>query len=111
MPLRIYLMLLKKKMIRRTKKTKKEIVVYKYSQLGRGPLHEAVIVNGLPFFLKYDHNTQTSELVEKIEENIRILIPPNEENYPSFPPYSFQSNEELEFFMQKAREVTKRSTL
>ena len=92
---------------KRNKKTKKEIVVYKYSQLGRGPLHEAVIVNGLPFFLKYDHNTQTSELVEKIEENIRILIPPNEENYPSSPPYSFQSNEELEFFMQKAREVTK----
>ena len=56
--------------------------------------------------MKYDYNTQTSELVEKIEENVRILIPPNEENYPSSPPYSFQSNEELEFFMQKAREVT-----
>jgi hypothetical protein len=88
------------------KKTKPEIVVYKYSQSGRGSLHEAVIVNGLPFFLKYDHDTQTFELVENIEENSRILISPNEENYPSSPSYSFQSNEELEFFMQKAREVT-----
>jgi hypothetical protein len=89
------------------KKTKKEITVFKYSQMGRGPLHEAVIVNGLPFFLKYDHITKTFELVEKIEENSRILIPPQEENYPSSPPYSFHSNEELEFFMQKARQVTK----
>ena len=89
------------------KKTKKkEIIVFKYSQLGRGPLHEAVIVNGLPFFLKYDHDTQTFELVENIEENSRILIPPNEENYPSSPAYSFESNEELAFFMQKAKEVT-----
>jgi hypothetical protein len=85
---------------------KKEIPVFKYSQLGRSQLHEAVIVNGLPFFLKYDHITQEPELVENIEENSRILIPPNEENYPSSPPYSFESNEELAFFIQKARQVT-----
>ena len=45
------------------------------------------------------------ELVEKIEESSRILKPPKEEEYP-YIPYSFESNEELEFFMQKAREVT-----
>ena len=36
---------------------KTEFVVYKYSQLGKGELHEAVIVNGLPFFLKYDNKS------------------------------------------------------
>ena len=68
-------------------------------------LHEAVIVNGLPFFIKYNHNSNTFELVEKIEENSRILRPPNKEEYP-YTPYEFESNEELEFFMQKAKEVT-----
>ncbi|MGH9982060.1 MAG: hypothetical protein ACRD6U_10965 [Nitrososphaeraceae archaeon] len=87
-------------------KSKKEVVVFKYSQMGKGPLHEAIIVDGLPFFLNYHHITNTFELVEKIEESSRILIPPNEENYPSSPAYSFESNEELAFFMQKAREVT-----
>jgi hypothetical protein len=84
----------------------KGVIVFKYSKMGRGLLHEAVLVNGLPRFLKYDHIPQTFELVEKIEESSRILIPPNEENYPSSPAYSFESNEELAFFMQKAREVT-----
>jgi hypothetical protein len=67
--------------------------------MGKIPLHEAVIVNRLPFFMKYDVSSQTFELVEKIEENSRTLIPPNEENYPSSPPYSFDSREELEFLL------------
>ena len=86
-------------------KTKEDFVTYKYSQMGKGELHEAIIVNGLPFFLKYNHNSNTFELVEKNEENSRILRPPNIEEYP-YTPYSFDSNEELNFFMQKARKVT-----
>ncbi|HET7642545.1 MAG TPA: hypothetical protein VFK40_03470 [Nitrososphaeraceae archaeon] len=88
------------------KKPKQEYTVFKCSQNGKIPLHEAVIVNRLPFFMKYDVSSQTFELVEKFEENNRILVPPNEENYPSSPPYSFDSREELEFFMLKARIVT-----
>jgi hypothetical protein len=86
-------------------KSKREFVTYKYSQMGKGELHEAVIVNGLPFFLKYNHITNALEMVEKIEENSRILRPPNIEEYP-YTPYEFESNEELGFFMEKAREVT-----
>ncbi|HEX2408368.1 MAG TPA: hypothetical protein VHJ38_14280, partial [Nitrososphaeraceae archaeon] len=86
-------------------KTEREFVVYKYSQMGKGPLHETVIVDGLPFFIKYNHNLNTFELVKKIKENSRILRPPNIEEYP-YTPYSFDSNEELHFFMQKAREIT-----
>jgi hypothetical protein len=86
-------------------KEKREIPIYKYSQLGKGSLHEAVIVNGLPFFVRYDHDTQTFELVEKIEENSRILRPPNVEEYP-YTPYEFESNDEIHFFIQKAKEIT-----
>ena len=45
------------------------------------------------------------ELVENIEENSRVLRPPEREEYP-YTPYEFESNEELAFFMQKAREIT-----
>ena len=81
-------------------------VVYKYSQMGRGPLHEAVLFKRLPLFIKYDHDTQTFELVENIQEYIRVLRPPNEDEYP-YTPYSFESYDELNFYIQKAREVTK----
>lgn len=37
------------------KESKQEFVVNKYSEIGKGPLHEAIIVNGLPYFVKYDH--------------------------------------------------------
>ncbi|MGE0242602.1 MAG: hypothetical protein AB7F53_01760 [Nitrososphaeraceae archaeon] len=87
------------------KKNKKEVTTFKYSQMCKGQLHEAVIINGLSFFLKYDHSTNTFELVENIEENSRILRPPQREEYP-YTPYEFESNEELSFFMQKAMEVT-----
>jgi hypothetical protein len=86
-------------------KPKHEIPIYKYSQNGKGELHEAVIVNGLPFFVKYDHTTNTFELIEKIEENSRILRPPQREEYP-YIPYEFESNEDLAFFMQKASQIT-----
>jgi hypothetical protein len=87
-------------------RSKRKIPIYKYSQLGKGILHEAVIVNRLPFFIKYENITKTFELLENIEENSRILRPPNLEEYP-YTPYEFESNEELAFFMQKARQVTK----
>ena len=38
-------------------KSKREFVTYKYSKMGKGQLHEAVIVNGLPFFVKYNHES------------------------------------------------------
>ena len=88
-------------------KPKREFVTYKYSQMGKGSLHEAVIVNGLPFFIRYNNNdvTNTFELIEKIEENSRILRPPNIEEYP-YTPYQFESNDELALFLAKAKQVT-----
>ena len=86
-------------------KQKREFVTYKYSQMGKGPLHEAVIVNGLPFFIKYDHESKQFELVENIIENSRILRPPNIEEYP-YTPYEFESNDDLNFYLEKARQIT-----
>jgi hypothetical protein len=72
---------------------------YKYSKPG---LHEAAIVNGLPFFLKYDLATDRVMTVEKIEENSRVLIPPNVEEYP-YTPYEFASAEELQQYLETAK--------
>jgi hypothetical protein len=76
-----------------TEKPKREFVTYKYSQLGKGSLHEAVIINGLPLFIKYNQNSKEIELIEKIEENNRILRPPEIEEYP-YTLYAFESNDE-----------------
>ena len=76
------------------KKPKREFVTFKYSQMGKGELHEAVIVNGLSFFVKYNHESKEFELKEKIEENTRILRPPEGEESP-YNPYEFSSLNEI----------------
>ena len=80
-----------------TKKNQKEkrvFVTYKYSQLGRGELKEAVLISDLPSFIKYRRETKEFELEEKIEEKNRILRPPEREEYP-YTPYEFSSLEEI----------------
>jgi hypothetical protein len=72
-------------------KQKPEFVTFKYSQMGKGDLHEAVLVNGLPFFTKYNCDSRQLELVEKIEENSRILRPPEREEYP-YTTYEFETS-------------------
>jgi hypothetical protein len=89
-----------------TAKSKRQFVIYKYSEMGKGSLHEAIIVNGLPFFIKYYNNKNKFELVENIEENNRTLRPPQGEEESPYTPYSFESNEELEFYIQKARQIS-----
>jgi hypothetical protein len=84
----------------------KQISVYKYSELGKGQLHEAILVKKIPYFAKYNRISQTVELVENIPEIYRILRPPREEEYP-YTPYSFESFEELDFYIQKAKQITK----
>lgn len=84
---------------------KREFVTYKYSQMGKGELHEAALVNNLPSFIKYNNTTEKIELVEKVEENSRILRPPEREEYP-YTPYAFESRKELESFIQKANHMT-----
>jgi hypothetical protein len=79
--------------------SKKLIPIPKYSFNGKGNLHEAVIINGKPYFATFSDGK--INIVEKIEENTRILRPPEEEEY-SYKPYEFTSKEELQEFISKA---------
>jgi hypothetical protein len=86
-------------------KSKREITTFKYSRMGNADLHEAILVNGLPFFVKYNYyDSRELELVEEIEENSRILRPPEREEYP-YTPYEFESNDELALFLAKAKQI------
>jgi hypothetical protein len=86
-------------------KKKREFVTYKYSKMGKEDLHEAVLVNDLPFFIKYNPHSKEIKLLEKIEENSRVFRPPEREEYP-YTPYEFETYNELVFFLEKAREIT-----
>jgi hypothetical protein len=70
----------------------------KYSKPG---LYESVIVGGLPFFIKYDAESDEIMVVEKIVENSRILRPPDHEEYP-YSPYEFVDAAELSEYASRA---------
>jgi hypothetical protein len=84
--------------------TKKVMSISKYSFNGIGDLHEAVIVSGKPYFITFTNGK--IELVEKIEENIRILRPPEKEEY-AYKPYEFRSLEEIQEIISKALDISK----
>jgi hypothetical protein len=75
---------------------------YKYSKPG---LHESVIVRSLPFFIRYDFESCELVSVERIEENSRVLRPPNYEEYP-YRPYEFVDTAELSDYVKRARHET-----
>jgi hypothetical protein len=75
---------------------------YKYSKRF---LHESVIVGGLPFFIKYDFESCELVSVERIEENSRVLCPPNYEEYP-YRPYEFVDAAELSEYVKRAKRET-----
>ena len=74
-------------------KTKKVVPISKYSFNGKGVLHEAVIISGKPYFIKFTNGK--IELVEQVEENTRILRPPEKEEY-AYKTYEFESIEEVQ---------------
>jgi hypothetical protein len=89
-----------------TKKEKKrEFKTYKYSENGKGDLNEAVLINGFPFFIKYNYVTNKVEIIDKIEETSRILKPPQSEEYP-YVPYEFRSKDELDQYIERAKKIT-----
>jgi hypothetical protein len=74
---------------------KHDYMTFKYSSRFRGLLHEAILLNGTPVFIKYE-NGQLS-VVPTIEEQDRILRPPSIEEYP-YEPIEFRSYEEIKKF-------------
>lgn len=84
---------------------KHEYMTFKYSFRFKGTLHEAILLNGKPVFLKYE-NGQV-QVVPKIEEEDRMLRPPSIEEYP-YEPIEFESYEEIKKYQAIiSREVTK----
>jgi hypothetical protein len=86
-----------------SKDSKREFPAYKYSDKGKGPLHEAAILDGRPLFLKYEDNEV--KLVEKIEEANRIIRPPYSEEYP-YQPYEFADIEEIQSLVKQAKSIS-----
>jgi hypothetical protein len=74
------------------KPTSKIYTTYKYSNKGKGSLHEAVLLAGLPVFLKYENGQIKS--VPQIEESSRIIKPPDPEEYP-YEAYEFKDFDEV----------------
>lgn len=82
---------------KKDQKQKQDYMTFKCSSRFRGVLHEAVLLNGVPVFIKYEDG-QVS-VVPNIEEQDRILRPPSIEEYP-YEPIEFSSYEELKKFQQ-----------
>jgi hypothetical protein len=86
------------------KKVKKPKPAFKYSNSGRGALHEAAIVAGAPVFLKYEPRLGVT-FVEKIEESDRLIRPPSLDEYP-YLPYEFRDMDEIRRYMDLAKRET-----
>jgi hypothetical protein len=91
---------------RQEEKEKQKYVysTFKYSK-NRKELHEAVIISGLPYFIKYNGHDGKLVAVERVEEPGRILRPPNAEEYP-YIPYEFATVDELEDYLKRAKDKT-----
>lgn len=80
-------------------------MAFKYSNGGKGDLHEAIILAGKPAFLKYDSKTDKLVVVPRLKEGIRIIVPPCQENYPAYAPYEFENLEEAAKYLERARDA------
>ena len=90
------------------KNKRKEEIVYKYSNNGKGALREAVIIGGKPHFLKYliqEDGTDSFQSPQYIQEETRRLLPPYIQAYP-YDPYTFNDTEELDHYLQRAKQET-----
>jgi hypothetical protein len=85
---------------------KQRHMAFKYSNGGKGDLHEAIILGRKPTFLKYDSKTDKIVAVPRIQEGIRIIVPPRPENYPAYGPYEFESLEGVQKYLERARHDT-----
>lgn len=103
----------KKREVKKTKKKNKESEpdfqelkpkrsnsAYKYSNRGKGTLHESVILSGQPTFLTFENDK--IKTIETIEESNRIIKPPNPEECP-YEPYEFADIDEALVYLEKAR--------
>lgn len=82
-----------------------EHTVYKYSNRGKGSLHEAIILAGKPVFIQYDDSSGQITIVERIQEANRIILPPHPEECP-YESYEFANVDEIQGFVQQAKSIS-----
>jgi hypothetical protein len=87
-------------------KKNREFIAFKYSNEGMGHLHEAVILAGKPAFLTYEYKTNKITAVPEIVEEVRTIIPSYKENYPAYTPYEFDNLEDVNDYLNRARNGT-----
>src|SRR6266508_214896 len=92
-----------------TSETKNVVPAYKYSNRGKGNLHEAIILGGQPCFLVWYQNAGYN-IKAAIEESSRIIRPPNPEEYP-YTPYDFADESELRYYFRRANMIKSRGDL
>jgi hypothetical protein len=76
-----------------------QYIAYKYSNKGKGALHEAVILAARPVFLKYEN--EGIKIIDRIEEATRIIKSPHDEHYP-YEPYEFENMDEVLSYAERA---------
>jgi hypothetical protein len=85
------------------KNEKQKHMAFKYSDEGKGDLHEAAIVGGKSTFLKYDSKTDKLIATARLQEGTRSIVVPHPENYPAYAPYRFESLDEAEKYLERVR--------
>src|SRR5688500_8216463 len=64
----------------------KQVIAYKYSNRFKTDLHEAIILNGQPYFLIYSHKNDDIKIVKDIQDSSGTVKPPAPGEYP-YEPY------------------------
>jgi hypothetical protein len=82
---------------------KRQFTAYKYSNRGKGSLHESILLEGRPVFLKYEDGNL--KVIEHIEEINRIIRAPSHEEYP-YEPYEFTSKDEIQSYLEQAKQAS-----
>ena len=85
-----------------SKDIKRAFPAYKYSNRGRSKLYEAIILSGLPVFMRYSHDDGKIRVVNEIQEDNRSIKPPFQEEYP-YEPYEFANIEKVQDFVKQAK--------
>src|SRR4029079_3739848 len=89
----------------------KEEIVYKFSNKGQGQLREAGIIEGKPYFIRYNREKGFIQIEPKIIDVTPILRPPLSQEYPNNNPYEFKTNDEPQRYLQRALKETPDSIL
>jgi hypothetical protein len=82
------------------KEKKREFIAYKFSSRGESELYEAIILSGIPYFIKFNREKNKVQSVPFIEDATRIIRPPEKEEYP-YQAYEFENFMEIEKYVKK----------